>query len=64
MEVAMSNRNKWVSVYLNDGSVVEGVVEEEMPYGMYLHLNGNKKTLQLLVWATVSKVVYKESDVT
>lgn len=55
----MSNKNSWVSVTLLDGMIYEGTVEEEMPYGLYIHIGGNQDRLSLFPWHTVSRVVYK-----
>lgn len=58
----MASDKKWASIYLTDGSLIEGTVEEEMSYGVYMHVNGEKKKLQMFDWNSVTKIVYTEKD--
>ena len=55
-----SNKNKWVTVSLEDGMIYEGTVECEMPYGIYIHIGGREERLSLFPWHTVLRVVYKD----
>ena len=53
------NKTKWVSVSTNDGMIYEGTVESEASYGIYLHLDGNKKKLILITWDSVEEIIRK-----
>ena len=59
-EKQMVNNSKWVSLSLIDGVVYEGTVEEEMPYGIYIHIGGDSSRLSMFPWHVVSRVVYKD----
>jgi hypothetical protein len=54
----MSSKSKWATLYLSDSTVVEGLVEEKMPYGIYIHINGDKSRLLLFPWSEIERVVY------
>lgn len=60
MEVIMEqNVGKWISLSLKDGMIFEGVVQAEMPYGIYIHIGGDESRLSMFPWHTVSRVIYK-----
>lgn len=58
----MASDKKWASIYLTDGSLIEGTVESEVAYGIYIHLNGVTANLRLLTWNTVEKVEYTNAN--
>jgi hypothetical protein len=49
----------WASVVCKDGTVFEGVVEDERPYGIYLQIGGDPQRLNLFTWTNVDRVIYK-----
>ena len=53
------NKGKWISLSLKDGMIFEGTVEEEMPYGIYIHIGGDESRLSMFPWHTVARVVYR-----
>ena len=59
MEVRVDNKNRWVSLTLEDGMIFEGTIAEEASYGLYLRIGGNEDRLSLWPWHQISRVVYK-----
>lgn len=54
-----NSKDLWASVVLNDGTIFEGVVESEKPYGIYLKLGGDPNRLSMFPWTVVVRVVLK-----
>lgn len=52
----------WASVVCKDGTVFEGIVEDERAYGVYLLIGGDKNRLSLFSWTNVDRIVYKNQD--
>lgn len=50
----------WATVMLKDGLIYEGTIEDERPYGVYLHIGGDEDRLSLFPWHVVTKIVYKQ----
>jgi hypothetical protein len=57
----MANKGKWVSVNLVDGVTYEGTLEEEMPYGIYIHIGGDNSRLSMFPWHIVARVIYRDN---
>ena len=57
--VANSATDLWAVVSFSDGTIFEGVVENETPYGVYLSIGGDPSRLSLFTWGNISRVVYK-----
>lgn len=53
------NKYRWVSLSISDGMIYEGTIEQEMPYGIYIHIGGQEDRLSLFPWHMVTRVVYK-----
>lgn len=53
-------RGMWAVVSLKDGMVFEGTIEDERPYGVYLHIGGDDNRLSLFPWHRVDRIVYKD----
>jgi hypothetical protein len=54
-----NTEDMWAVVSLVDGTVFEGLVEGEKPYGIYLLIGGDPSRLSMFPWDKVIRVVYK-----
>ena len=51
----------WANVVLEDNLTFEGLVVNEMVYGIYLAIGGDSTRLSLFPWDRVTRVIYKTS---
>lgn len=49
----------WANIMLEDGLMFEGLVENELPQGIYLSIGGDPARLSLFPWGRVTRVTYK-----
>lgn len=52
--------NMWATVVVKDFPAYEGVVVNEMPYGIYLYIGGDPKRLSLFPWHNIVRISYKD----
>lgn len=50
----------WATVVVKDFPAYEGVVVNEMPYGIYLYIGGDPKRLSLFPWHNIVRISYKD----
>lgn len=51
----------WAVVSFSDGTIFEGVVQNETAYGLYISVGGDPNRLSLFTWGKISRVIYKIS---
>tara|TARA_B110000503_G_scaffold27994_1_gene44766 strand:- start:144 stop:347 length:204 start_codon:yes stop_codon:yes gene_type:complete len=50
----------WASVVCKDGTVFEGVIQDERSYGIYILIGGDPDRLSMFTWTNVDRVIYRE----
>jgi len=53
-----STRGFSASVVLNDGTIFEGIIEQEAVHGLYLRVGGDPNRLSMFPWSMITRVVY------
>lgn len=61
IEILELTADYWAVVQLKDGLIFEGIVRGETGYGVYLLIGGDPSRLNLFLWHTVSRVIYKDN---
>jgi hypothetical protein len=51
----------WASVVCKDGSIFEGLVDDEESYGIYLLIGGDPDRLNMFPWGNITRIVYKKA---
>lgn len=51
--------NMWATVSTKDNLIYEGVVYDEVSYGIYLYIGGDPERISLFPWGSVNRVTYK-----
>lgn len=50
----------WASVVCKDGTVFQGLTQDERSYGIYILIGGDPDRLSMFTWTNVDRVIYRE----